>query len=88
MRACRGMGRFAPMSTPPRDTDAAAWSVQNAALDRMGGPARLGVAIDLSEAVREIRLAGIRARHPELTPRQVVRRLVREDYGIVLPDSW
>jgi hypothetical protein len=51
----------------------------------MDGPARLRAALELSEAVREIRLAGIRARHPELSPREAVERLVAEDYGVELP---
>ena len=51
----------------------------------MDGPARLHAALELSEAVREIRLAGIRARHPELSPREAVERLVVEDYGVELP---
>jgi hypothetical protein len=75
------------MTSRPLDTDAAAWSAQNAALDRMGGPARLRAAIELSEAVREIRLAGIQACHPDLGRREVIFRLVREEYGVELPDS-
>jgi hypothetical protein len=75
------------MTPRPFDTSAAAWAVQNAALDRMGGPARLRAAIQLSEAVREIRLAGLQARHPELDRRGVVARLVQEEYGIRLPRS-
>jgi len=51
----------------------------------MGGAARLHAAVELSEAVREIRLAGIRARHPELTPRQVVAQVILEDYGVKIP---
>jgi len=51
----------------------------------MDGPARLYAAVELSEAVQEIRLAGIRSRHPELTDREVVARLVAEDHGVQLP---
>jgi len=75
------------MTSRPLDTSAAAWTAQNAALDRMGGPARLRAAIQLSEAVRDIRLSGIQARHPELDRREVVARLVQEEYGIQLPGS-
>ena len=53
----------------------------------MDGSARLCAAVELSDAVREVRLAGIRARHPELTHREVVARLVSEDYGVTLPTS-
>lgn len=75
------------MTSRPLDTTAAAWTAQNAALDRMGGPARVRAAVDLSEAVRDIRLSGIQARHPELDRREVIARLVQEEYGIDLPDS-
>jgi hypothetical protein len=51
----------------------------------MDGPARLHAAVELSEAVHELRLAGICARHPELSPREAVARLVAEDYGVELP---
>lgn len=51
----------------------------------MDGSSRLNTAIELSDAVREIRLAGIRSRHPELSPREAVARLVAEDYGVELP---
>jgi hypothetical protein len=63
----------------------AAWDVYRVALDRRDGPARLEAAIELSESVREIRLSGIRARHPELSPREVIARWVLEEYGLELP---
>ena len=75
------------MTPRPPDTATASWSTYTAVLDRMGGAARLHAAVELSEAVREIRLAGIRARHPELTPRQAVAQLILEDYGVRLPTS-
>jgi hypothetical protein len=75
------------MTSRPHDTTPAAWAVQTAALDEMGGPERVRVAIELSEAVREIRLSGIAARHPELDRREVVALLVLEEYGIDLPDA-
>ena len=67
------------------DTDPEPWARYTAVLDRMDGPARLRAALELSDTVREIRLAGLRARNPGLSPRQVVARLVAEDYGIELP---
>jgi hypothetical protein len=75
------------MISRPLDTAPASWTEYNAVLDRMDGPARLCAAVELSDAVREVRLAGIRARHPELTQREVVARLVSEDYGVTLPTS-
>lgn len=73
------------MRTRPVDTHPAAWSVQQEALARMGGEARLKAAIDLSEVVQELRLAGIESRHPELSRREAVALLVWEDHGVRLP---
>jgi hypothetical protein len=73
------------MSSRPHDTAPSTWSRYEAVLARMDGTGRLRAAVELSEAVREIRLAGIRARHPELSPREAVARLVVEDYGVELP---
>jgi hypothetical protein len=50
----------------------------------MDGPGRLYAAIELSEAVREIRMAGLAARHPELNAGELVARLVLEEYGVVV----
>ena len=72
------------MDLRPRDTSAEAWSLQRAVLERMGGSARLLAALDLSEAVRTIRLEGLRVRHPDDDEAGLIRRLVREDYGIDL----
>lgn len=75
------------MISRPMDTGPEAWATYNAVLGRMDGPARLRAALELSEAVREIRLAGLRARNPDLSPREIVTRLVAEDYGIELPSQ-
>lgn len=75
------------MSSRPLDTTPASWSQYEAVLDQMDGPTRLRAAVELSEAVREIRLAGIRSRHPGLSLRQALVRLVAEDYGVDLPDQ-
>lgn len=71
----------------PLDTTPASWSEYNAVLDRMDGAGRLRAAVELSDAVREVRLSGIRARFPDLTPRERVARLVLEDYGITLSSN-
>lgn len=85
-RACVGRRAVdSGMSSRPKDTGPEAWATYRAILDRMDGPARFRVAVELSEAVREIRLAGLRARNPDLSHRQVVARLVAEDYGVDLP---
>lgn len=53
----------------------------------MGGPERFHAAVELSESVRELRIAGIRARHPELSANQAVARWVLEEHGLALPDT-
>ena len=73
------------MSSRPLDTAPAAWSHYEAVLDRMDGPARLRAAVELSDAVYEIRLAGIRSRQPELSLRDAVAQMVAEDHGVALP---
>jgi hypothetical protein len=75
------------MTSRPLDTTPASWSAYTAVLDRMDCAARLHAAIELSEAVREIRLAGMRARNPELSHRELVERLVAEEYGVDLRRS-
>ncbi len=72
------------MSSRPHDTTPDAWSAYQSVLDEMDGPARLYAAIELSEAVREIRIAGLRARYPELSPEELVSQVVLEEYGVSL----
>jgi hypothetical protein len=71
----------------PLDTTPASWSEYNAVLDRMDGAARLYAAVELSDAVREVRLSGIRARFPDMTPQERVAQLVLEEYGVTLPST-
>ncbi len=71
----------------PLDTTPASWSEYTAVLDRMDGAARLYAAVELSDAIREVRLSGIGARFPDMTPQERVARLVLEDYGITLPST-
>lgn len=73
------------MSSRPLDTTPASWAQYEAVLDRMDGPMRLRAALELSDAVRQIRLAGIRSQHPELSAGEAMARLVAEDYGVQLP---
>ena len=75
------------MTPRPHDTTPAAWLAYESALVEMDGPARLYAAIELSEAVREIRTAGLRARHPELSDQELVDRLVLEEYGVTLSSA-
>ena len=73
------------MESQPLDTAPASWSQYEAALDRMDGSARIRATVELSNGVREIRLAGIRSRNPALSHREAVAQLVAEEYGVQLP---
>ena len=73
------------MSPRSPDTTPAAWAKYQDVLDGMDGPARLLAALELSEAVRDIRLAGLKARHPQLTASELVARWVLEEHGVALP---
>ena len=56
-------------------------------LYREAGPSRRAqVAVDLSDAVRETALAGIRRRHPDYTDDQVKSAFLRIVYGFGNPD--
>ena len=64
------------------DTTAEAQKVQTAILRRMGGERRLEIALDLSEAVRELARTRIRKQHTEFDRRAVEDELLWELYGI------
>ena len=71
----------------PLDTDPDSWAEYSAVLDRMDGAARLNAAVELSDAIHEVRLSGIQARFPDMTPHERVAQLVLEDHGITLPST-
>jgi len=55
----------------------------------MDGAARVEIAAQLSEDVREVAAAGIRSRHPEYSPDQVRLALYRLLYGDdVFRSAW
>lgn len=60
------------------DTSAEAVQVQRAAYVAMGPENRVAQAFEMSDTVREIRLAGLRDRHPGESNSQLMQRLVRE----------
>jgi hypothetical protein len=76
------------MSTRPRDTSREAWYRYLHLLDQMSGEQRLEIALDLSETVRSLRLAGLSAEFPAESQHQIVRRYIEEVYGVRLPGSW
>jgi len=59
------------------DTSVAARRVQIEALRRLDGPARLEMALRMSDDSREVTLAGIRHRHPDWTDAAVHQELLR-----------
>ena len=70
------------METRPADTTAEAWREQQAALSRIGPAGRVDAAIELSEMVRELQIAGIRSRNPEWSRSDAVRHLISTRFGI------
>ena len=61
---------------PPRDTSREAFAVQIEQLRRAGPTARLAMAADMSDAVRDLAAASIRRHHPELSDTDVAQVLV------------
>lgn len=70
----------------PRDTTAEAAAVQREVHRNMSGAERLRVAFELSEAARELTLAGLKSRMEDADHEEVLRALVRLCYGLDLPD--
>ena len=65
------------MSTRPKDTSESSWLTQREIVARMDPSARVGVALDLSESVREIEIEGLLARNPTWSHADAVGCLVR-----------
>lgn len=74
------------MSPRPFDTTLDAWRAQQDALSRIGPAARVQVAVELSDVVREIQIEGVRARHPGWDRRRAVRHIVLSRLGVDLSD--
>jgi hypothetical protein len=70
------------MAFEPLDTPVTAQNLQQQALVRLGPEGRLRIAIDLSEAVRKLRLAGLRSSQPDVSEAELVRRFILETHGI------
>jgi hypothetical protein len=64
------------------DTSPSAQSQQDQAHIRLGPEGRLRVALDLSEAVRDLRLAGLRSVSPGASEADLVRMFISESHGI------
>jgi hypothetical protein len=72
-------------ATIPNDTSPDIWDMQVAVYDRLGPEGRIRAAIELSESVRSVLVAGIRSRHPGWTDEDVVHHVVATQYGVDLP---
>ena len=70
------------MNLEPLDTSAEARELQDRAHARLGSSGRLRTAFELSEAVRAIRLAGLRSQMPGASESDLVRRFLAEAHGI------
>ena len=64
------------------DTTPQAAAIQEEAYRRMGPMGRLKVALELSDFVRSLAMAGIRQRHPEYTADQLAEALLYEVYRL------
>jgi hypothetical protein len=60
-----------------RDTTSTAAAAQFRAQQRLGGAGRLQLAFEMSLLARELALAGLRRSHPDWSPRQLRRELLR-----------
>lgn len=66
--------------TVPSDTHPDAANVQLEIFRRMTAEQRLRLALEMSESLREIALAGLRSRRPDLDPNGLSRELLRVMY--------
>ena len=67
------------------DTTPEAAAIQLDIIRRKTGAERVELALEMSRMVRELQLAGLRNRFPDLSERDLLRRLVLELYSIELP---
>jgi hypothetical protein len=70
----------------PSDTNPKAARIQQEIFRRMTPATRLRLALEMSESIRNVALAGLRSRRPELTPEELSRELIRVMHGF-LPQS-
>jgi hypothetical protein len=72
------------MDSRPHDTSIAAWQVHRGIVAALTPEARVAAAIDLSDSIREIRIAGLLSRNPRWSKAEAIRQLVLGDTGIDL----
>jgi hypothetical protein len=69
----------------PRDTTPEARAIQMERLRNAGPEARLAMAAELSDAVRELALAAIRRQNPGFDEHQAREALAERLYGTLIP---
>lgn len=69
------------LATMPFDTNQEAATIQEGIFRRMTTAQRLRLALEMSESLRNIALAGLRSRQPELNVDELSRELLRIMYG-------
>lgn len=70
------------MNLHPMDTSPEVERRQADAHRALGPTGRVEMAVELSEAVRELRLAGLRSTFPKVPRRELVKRFISEVHGI------
>ena len=70
------------------DTSREARQAQCEVMRRAGAPARLRMALEMSEFVRELTLRRIRMQRPELSRSEAIIALVREFHPAALPHDY
>lgn len=64
-----------------RDTSLQAQAMQRGVHERLGGAGRVELAFAMTEQARQISIAGMRSRDPELSPAEARSRLFRRILG-------
>lgn len=72
------------MNLHPMDTSPEVERRQADAHRALGPTGRVELAVELSEAVRELRLAGLRSTFPEVRRRELVKRFISEVHGVAV----
>lgn len=67
------------------DTTPEAKAIQQDIFRRMTTEERLRMALEMSESLRNVALAGLRSRRPDLNENELSRELMRIMYGFVPP---
>lgn len=71
----------------PSDTSPEAAAIQAEIFRRMTPAQRLKLALEMSESMRNVALAGLRSRRPDLNEEELSRELIRNMYGFTPPRS-